>query len=331
MDSLLVSSLSANSNYSTVTQLYFFGFDEIKQYPQLIGILFCIMYILSVSGNIFVCYVIKKEESLHSPMYIIISNLALSDIVYSTVIIPKIIEMYLLNNFIIGLKACMAQMSCLHFIGTVDSLLLLLMALDRYVSICNPLRYSSIITQNVASLMCSACWILPIAVPVVLLFYSVTLPYCGPNKIQHLYCEFGLLIRLACTNTSFNMYVGVTFGCTVLLSCFVLISLSYLQIIVTIFKITESGGRMKAFYTCSTQLIVISIFMIPRVFAYITLLIGFYLPLEVRILLGAVYSILPPLVHPIIYSLRTKEIKDFIVKRLKSKRQISLAVCICLK
>ncbi|XP_028656862.2 olfactory receptor 6N1-like [Erpetoichthys calabaricus] len=311
--------LLGNSSQDPIAEIFLLGFAGIKQYPQMLGVLFFIVYILSIFGNIFVFCVIKKEEQLHTPMYIIISNLALSDIVYTTIVMPKIIEMYLFNNYAMQFNACVVQMCFLHFLAIVESFLLVAMALDRYVSICNPLRYPSLITHNLTYVMCLVCWVCPLFVPGVLFAYYVGLPYCGPNKIPHLYCEYALVVRLACTDTTSNVNVGITLGCVVLLVCFSIICLSYLQIIITIFKVTQPGGRSKAFYTCSTQLVVICIFMIPRIFAYISLNFS-YMPSDLRIALGFFYTVFPPFIHPVIYSLRTKEIRAFILKSFRTKR-----------
>ncbi|XP_041116019.1 olfactory receptor 10G4-like [Polyodon spathula] len=252
-------------------------------------------------------------------MYIIICNLALSDLIYSTVISPKLIQSYLLDLNAIQFHVCFIQMYFLHFAGSVDSFMMLVMAIDRYVSICFPLRYPALITNKNAQILCTVAWILAAISPLSPVIFAAVLPYCGPNKINHLYCENGSVTRLACTDTTFNIMFSVIVGCIVLIIPFFIILLSYLKIIITVLKIATSEGRKKVFYTCSTQLIVISIFFIPRLFVYIALVAGFYMPDVARVSLGVIYCLLPPLANPVIYTFRTKEIKQFIFKLFKLK------------
>ncbi|XP_028656741.1 olfactory receptor 6N1-like [Erpetoichthys calabaricus] len=306
-------------NYTTISDFLFAGFPGLILVPELLGVTFILTYFLTLLANIFIFYVIRKHETLHTPMFIIICNLAVSDVIYSTVISPKIIQTYLFGNRTIKIHLCLVQMYFLHFAGSVDSFILLVMAVDRYVSVCHPLRYSTLITNTVAQRMCSAAWVLGAANPLLIVSYASLLPYCGPNKISHLYCEYGLVVRLACTDTTFHLQMGISVGCLVLLCPFLLILLSYLKIIISVLKITTVSGRMKATYTCSTQLIVITIYFLPRVFVYIAFTAGFSLQGDLRIALGIIYCLLPPILNPVIYSFRLKEIKQVMFKILKHK------------
>ncbi|XP_058886425.1 olfactory receptor 10G4-like [Acipenser ruthenus] len=309
----------SDSNHTNVAEFVFVGFTGVRQAPQLIGVTFLIIYLLTLLGNLFILYVIKKEEKLQTPMYIIICNLALSDIIYSTVISPKLIQSYLLDLNAIQFHVCFIQMYFLHFAGSVDSFMMLVMALDRYVSICFPLRYPALITNKNAQILCIVAWMLGAISPLPPVSFAAILPYCGPNKVNHLYCEHHSVARLACTDTTFNMFLAVIVACLVLIVPFFIILLSYLKIIITVLKISTSEGRKKAFYTCSTQLIVISIYFIPRLFVYIASTVGVYMPDVARVSLGVMYCLLPPLANPVIYSFRTKEIKQFIFMLFKMK------------
>ncbi|XP_033864178.2 olfactory receptor 10G4-like [Acipenser ruthenus] len=309
----------SDSNHTNVAEFVFVGFTGVRQAPQLIGVTFLIIYLLTLLGNLFILYVIKKEEKLQTPMYIIICNLALSDIIYSTVISPKLIQSYLLDLNAIQFHVCFIQMYFFHFAGSVDSFMMLVMALDRYVSICFPLRYPALITNKNAQILCIVAWMLGAISPLPPVSFAAILPYCGPNKINHLYCEHRLVARLACTDTTFNMFLAFIIACLVLIVPFSIILLSYLKIIITVLKIATPEGRKKAFYTCSTQLIVISIFFIPRLFVYIASIVGVYMPDVARASLGVMYCLLPPLANPVIYSFRTKEIKQLIFKLFKLK------------
>ncbi|KAK6485884.1 olfactory receptor 10G4-like [Huso huso] len=309
----------SDSNHTNVAEFVFVGFIGIRQAPQLIGVTFLIIYLLTLLGNLFILYVIKKEEKLQTPMYIIICNLALSDIIYSTVISPKLIQSYLLDLNAIQFHVCFIQMYFLHFAGSVDSFMMLVMAIDRYISICFPLRYPALITNKNAQILCIVAWMLGAISPLPPVSFAAILPYCGPNKVNHLYCEHRSVARLACTDTTLSMFLGVITACLVLIIPFLIILLSYLKIIITVLKIATSEGRKKAFYTCSTQLIVISIYFIPRLFVYIAAIVGVYMPDVARVSLGVMYCLLPPLANPVIYSFRTKEIKQFIFKLFKLK------------
>ncbi|MBN3281223.1 O10G9 protein, partial [Polyodon spathula] len=309
----------SDSNHTGVAEFIFVGFTGVRQAPQLIGVTFLIIYLLTLLGNLFILYVIKKEEKLQTPMYIIICNLALSNIIYSTVISPKLIQSYLLDLNAIQFHVCFIQMYFLHFAGSVDSFMMLVMAIDRYVSICFPLRYPALITNKNAQILCTVAWILGAISPLSPVSSAALLHYCGPNKINHLYCENGIVARLACTDTTFSIFLAVIIACLVLIVPFFIILLSYLKIVITVLKIASSEGRKKAFYTCSTQLIVISIFFIPRLFVYIASVAGVYMPDVARASLGVMYCLLPPLANPVIYTFRTKEIKQFIFKLFKLK------------
>ncbi|XP_051782122.1 olfactory receptor 10G8-like [Erpetoichthys calabaricus] len=308
-----------NLNITSIKEFVFAGFPGVSKFPELIGLTFTITYILTLLGNIFIFYVVKKQESLRTPMFIIICNLAFSDVIYSTVITPKIIQIYLFGNNTIKSQTCFLQMYFLYFAGSVDSYILLVMAMDRYVSICHPLRYPTLITNKNTHLTCLVAWIIGALSPVGLVTYASGFPYCGPNVISHLYCDYGLIVKLACTETSSIKQTGTSIVSIVLIGVFVLILLSYLRIIISVLKIATTSGRKKAAYTCSTQLIVIAIYFLPRLFVYIAFTAGLSVQgeAELRVCLGIFYCLVPPLVNPIIYSFRLNEIKQFVYKLLK--------------
>uniref|UniRef100_A0A8C4RSP4 G-protein coupled receptors family 1 profile domain-containing protein n=1 Tax=Erpetoichthys calabaricus TaxID=27687 RepID=A0A8C4RSP4_ERPCA len=312
---------STNLSYTPITEFVLVGFTGVSQVPELIGVTFIITFTLTLLGNVFVVLIIKHNESLHTPMYIIICNLALSDLMYSTVISPKVIQVYLTGSNTIRVPICLIQMYFLHFAGSVHSYMLLVMAIDRYVSICHPLRYPSLLSNTKAQLLCLGAWMLGAVTvsPLVSIYAASIQLYCGPNKIPHLYCEYGLVISLSCNDTYFFIQLGSSIGSSILVGPFLLIALSYLKITISVLTIESSGGRMKAVYTCSTQLLVISIYFLPRLFVYIAFASGMYMPGDIRISLGLLYCLLPPLVNPVIYSYRMREIKQIIVKVLKIK------------
>ncbi|XP_028656726.2 olfactory receptor 6N1-like [Erpetoichthys calabaricus] len=317
---------STNLSYTPITEFVLVGFTGVSQVPELIGVTFIITFTLTLLGNVFVVLIIKHNESLHTPMYIIICNLALSDLMYSTVISPKVIQVYLTGSNTIRVPICLIQMYFLHFAGSVHSYMLLVMAIDRYVSICHPLRYPSLLSNTKAQLLCLGAWMLGAVSPLVHICAATLQPYCGPNKIPHLYCEYGIVISLSCNDVFFFFQLGSTIACLILICPFVLVVLSYLRITISVLKIDSSGRRMKAVYTCSTQLLVISIYFLPRLFVYIAFVSGMYMPGDVRVSLGLLYCLLPPLVNPMIYSFRLNEIRQIIAKALKIKKNIPVKI-----
>uniref|UniRef100_A0A8C4RWA6 Olfactory receptor n=1 Tax=Erpetoichthys calabaricus TaxID=27687 RepID=A0A8C4RWA6_ERPCA len=310
-----------NSNYTPVSQFLFVGFTGQQQMPQLIGTFFLFIYILTLVGNLFILHTVRKVKKLHTPMFIMIMNLAASDIIYSTTVSPQMIYFYLTGFKEIQFHMCFVQMFFLHFAGCVDSYLMAAMAIDRFVSICYPLRYPTILSNSVAYKMCAVAWIAGIVVPLLLVLYSFPLPYCGPNKIVHFYCQHGQVARLACTDTSLTLTRALILGFIVLLGSFFIILLSYLKIIIAVIKIVTKDSKTKAFYTCSTQLIVVTIFYVPRIFVYLATLFRLYIPTDLNTALGIIYCLFPPLVNPVIYSFRTHEIRQFILKKIVLKVQ----------
>ncbi|XP_051782519.1 olfactory receptor 2D2-like [Erpetoichthys calabaricus] len=308
--------LQENLNYTSITQFTFEGFTDKGHTSPLIGLVFLISYIMTLMGNLFIFYIVTKLQKLHTPMYIMIVNLAVSDIMYSTTISPQLMHFYFLGIREIAFNMCFVQMFFLHYAACVDSFLMAAMSIDRFVSICFPLRYPSIITNSIAYIMCVIAWIFGLLVPFVSVLYSFSLPYCGPNKVMHLYCQHSQVARLACMDTSFISARALVLGCTLLLGSFFIIFLSYLKIIIAVLKIKTKEGKTKAFYTCSTQLIVVTIFYVPRIFVYLATLFHLYIPTDLNTALGIVYCLFPPLVNPVIYSFRTHEIRQFVWKKI---------------
>uniref|UniRef100_A0A8C4SNZ7 Olfactory receptor n=1 Tax=Erpetoichthys calabaricus TaxID=27687 RepID=A0A8C4SNZ7_ERPCA len=281
-----------------------------------LSVCFLIIYLFICLANITIIIIFALDENLHKPMYIMISNLAAIDIVYSTVTIPKMLAMFLFDYSLISFPACFLQMIFYLGLGTAEVFLLVLMAYDRYLAICNPLHYPSIMTNSKSVQQITFCWVGGLLIPVLPLILALRLPFCGPNKVVHCFCDHSSVLRLACADILINSYVALTIALSVLLIPLAYIVFSYTRIISSVVKIASSEGRLKAFSTCGTHLLVICIFILTAAGVYISYRIPGTSE-DIRIMAAVLQNVIPPLMNPVIYCLRTKEIRDSFVKTVK--------------
>ncbi|XP_008050797.1 olfactory receptor 10G9-like [Carlito syrichta] len=273
------------------------------------------IYVLTVVGNLLILLVIWVDSHLHIPMYYFLTNLSFIDMWFSSVTVPKML-MTLLSpaGRAISFHSCMAQFYSFHFLGSTECFLYTVMSYDRYLAISYPLRYTSMMSGKVCALLAISTWLsgsLHSAVQTILTF---RLPYCGPNEIQHYFCDGPPLLKLACADTSANEVVIFVSVGIVASSCFLLIVLSYVSIVCSILKIRTSEGRHRAFQTCASHCIVVLCFFVPCVFIYLRpgsrdAVDGF---------VAVFYTALTPLLNPVVYTLRNKEVKKALLK-LKDK------------
>ncbi|MFT7803901.1 olfactory receptor 2AT4-like [Arapaima gigas] len=297
--------------YTNVTEFLLMGFPGLKPwYYGPVAALFFIVYLAIVSGNGFILVFVASERSLQKPTYLIFCNLALSDIVFATATLPKAIARYWAEDKIISFNACFLQMFMVHLLGSISSFLLMIMALDRYIAICSPLRYHTLIKNSSMLIMCGLSWLIPSTWMAVILIQAYSLSYCSSNKIFQCYCDHIGIVQLAFTALGGAM--------AVLLCPLAFIIFSYISIIIAVMKIANLEGRYKTFSTCSPQLFIICLYYVPRCFNYLANNLGLTFGADTQIVLILFYSLFPPMVNPLIYCFRTKEIK----KTLSRKFQI---------
>ncbi|KAM9321043.1 olfactory receptor 52D1-like [Gastrophryne carolinensis] len=295
------------------------GIPGLEESHRLLSILFCIMYVVALAGNITLIWVVSANESLHQPMFLFLMVLAIADLLISSITVPKILSIFWLRAHEISFDACLTQMFFIHFTSVVESTILLAMAYDRYVAIYHPLVYVTKLSISFIKMVMGISVLKGIMVitPVVLLAWR--LPYWGSNIIKHTYCEHMAMARLATANIRVNVIFGITAAAFSLGVDFILIGFSYAAIIWAILKLSKSEARHKAFNTCGSHLSVISLFFIPAFFSFITHRIPHnHIPPHVHILVANLYVIVPPMMNPIIYGVRTKEIQQRFIKMLKS-------------
>ncbi|OCT56346.1 hypothetical protein XELAEV_18000230mg [Xenopus laevis] len=308
------------ANQSEVLEFVLIGFPSLpKNFHIVVSLVMFLIYITSLVANGTVIGLIVVKEHLHQPMYIVIGNLALSDLLFDTITTPKIIAKYWFGDGNISFSGCLFQLFCVHSLGSVDSFILMLMAADRYVAILQPLRYFAIITKKLTAIFCSCFWVLSVVIVSVMTYMILKLPFCGPNNITGCFCSSSVIFPLACTDVTYVRQVSLIFALSVLLIPLAFIILSYALIVLTIHSMLHSDNWQKLFYTCTTHLLVICLYYIPRVFVYLANYVRLLFNADINVLILYMYTFLPHLANPIIYCLRNKEIKVILENMMKRK------------
>ncbi|XP_054849940.1 olfactory receptor 14C36-like [Eublepharis macularius] len=302
------------SNQSTVTQFFLLAFSDVQELQILHFVVFLSIYVATLLGNFLLVLAVAQNPNLHSPMYFFLVNLSLSDICYISVTIPKSMAISLTSDTLISFSGCVIQVFLSVICGTAELTFLAVMAFDRYVAICHPLQYTIIMNWSACFQMAAASWIASIINAVVQTANTFRLCFCGSN-ITQFFCDIPQLLALSCTDTTANMWCILVFALTLGSFCFSLILLSYVFIFSTVLKIRSAQARYKTFSTCTPHLTVFSLF-------FSTVLFSYFRPKSlssplVNQLAAVLYTILPPLMNPIIYSLRNKDIQGALQKMSK--------------
>lgn len=294
-----------------VTEFIFLGLSNSQELQTFLFVFFLVFYVGIVFGNLLIVLTVASDSHLHSPMYFLLANLSLIDLCLSSVSAPKMIADFFSKCKVISFKGCLAQIFLLHFFGGSELVTLIAMAFDRYVAICKPLRYTTIMSSNVCVGIVAAAWGTGFLHSVSQLAFAVNLTFCGPNEVDSFYCDLPRVIRLACTDT-YRLDIMVIANSGVLTVCsFVLLIISYTVILVTIQHL-PSQKSSKALSTLTAHITVVLLFFGPCIFTYAW-------PFPIKSLdkfLAVFYSVVTPLLNPIIYTLRNKDMKTA-MKRLR--------------
>ncbi|XP_072515279.1 olfactory receptor 2AT4-like [Salminus brasiliensis] len=301
---------------SVVTEFFIVGFLGLRtEYYNLVAAVFLGIYVTVVVGNSVFVLMFVIEPSLQKPMYIIMINLALADIGFCTVVLPKIIVRYLFNKGSVSFHVCMLQRLLIHYFTNVNFLVMTTMALDRYLAICFPLRYPVLMTNRTMILLTGFSWTISMIIPAIITIQTSQMPFCGPNRIIHCYCETMSLYNLVCADVSFQSYIFTCLVMCVIALTLIVIIFFYINIVVCVVRTANNQSRVKAFSTCATQLCIICIHYVPRFFVFTMP----YLPnvkfdINERIAFTLFYWLFPPLVNPFMYFFRSKEIQKLFLK-----------------
>ncbi|XP_065801460.1 olfactory receptor 52A5-like [Muntiacus reevesi] len=302
--------------------LTFIGIPGLETVQCWIGIPFCAMYIIALMGNFLLLIVIKSEPSLHEPMYIFLAMLGATDIALSTSIVPKMLGTFWFHLSEIYFDACLFQMWLIHTFQGIESGVLLAMALDRYVAICYPLRHATIFTQQLVTNIGLGVTLRPaILVIPCLLLIKCRLKLYRTKLISHTYCEHMALVKLATEDVYINKFYGLLGAFIVGGLDFILITLSYTQIFITVFHLPQKEARLKAFNTCIPHICVFLQFYLLAFFSFFTHRSGSYIPSYIHITLSNLYLLVPPFLNPFVYGVKTKHIQDKVAKVFCSKDQ----------
>ncbi|XP_027697041.1 olfactory receptor-like protein OLF3 [Vombatus ursinus] len=294
-------------NQTWVSSFILLGLSSDWRTQVSLFVLFLAMYLVTVLGNILIIVLICLDSHLHTPMYFFLTNLSLVDVSYATTIVPQLLVNFLEEKKLIPYLSCAAQLFFSLGLGGIEFVLLATMAYDRFVAVCNPLRYSAIMHGGLCVRLVAASWIGGFLNSLMQTAITFQLPMCTNQVIDHISCELLAVVRLACVDTSSNEVTIMASSIILLMTPFLLVLLSYIRIISTILKIQSTQGRKKAFQTCASHLTVVALCYGMAIFTYIQPHSTPNILQEKMISLF--YALLTPMLNPVIYSVRNKEVK----------------------
>ena len=305
-------------NRTSITEFLLLGMTDIQELQSFLFVIILIIYFVTVTGNGAILIAVISDPRLHSPMYFFLGNLSCLDICYSTVTLPKMMENFLSTHKTVSFLGCISQLHFFHFLGSTEVMLLAVMAFDRFVAICKPLRYTVIMNHQVCTQMAVTVWIIGFFHALLHSVMTSRLNFYGSNHIHHFFCDVKPLLKLACGNTDLNEWLLHTVTETIAMGSFFLTLLSYFYIIMYLFFKTHSCSMLrKALSTCASHFMLVVLLFGPVFFIYIRPASGSSMDQDRTV--AIMYSVVTPVLNPLIYTLRNKEVKGAL-KRVIRRR-----------
>ncbi|XP_006884054.1 PREDICTED: olfactory receptor 10C1-like [Elephantulus edwardii] len=312
-----VSESIIGGNQTLCTKFTLVAFSSLAELQVLLFAMFLIIYVFTVGGNAIIICLIWVTPSLHTPMYFFLVNLSFLEMCYISNVVPQMMAHLLVENKTISLAGCAAQMYLFTILGLTECCLLAAMAYDRFVAICYPLHYNLLMGPRVCIKLAVSCWAIGLVVESAQTTWIFTLPFCGTGQIQHFFCDVIPVVKLACVDTSYNEIVLFVVSVLFIMNPCLLILFSYIRIFIAILRIPSAAGRGKAFSTCSSHILVVSLFYGTALFTYLQPK-STHTPATDKAA-ALMYTVFTPALNPVIYTLRNKEVKEAFLRLIQKK------------
>ncbi|ELW67321.1 olfactory receptor 6B1 [Tupaia chinensis] len=302
----------SNSNDTLVTEFILLGFPELSHLQGLLFGSFLVIYVVTILENLVIVVTIRASRQLHTPMYFFLANLSVLETLYTSVTVPKLLAGLLAQEKAISFSGCLIQLFLFLSLGSSECFLLATMACDRYLAICRPLHYPAIMDSRLCLLLALSAWLGGFLASFVSISLISTLRFCGPNVLNHFFCDISPLLQLSCSDTTSIEMLDFVAALAVLATSLLVTVISYSHILATVLRIPGGTGRQKAFSTCASHLVVVAIFYTTTIFMYARphAVSSF----DLNKLVSMIYSVVTPLLNPIIYCLRNRDIREALTK-----------------
>ncbi|KAG8596513.1 hypothetical protein GDO81_001948 [Engystomops pustulosus] len=298
------------NNETRIRAFLLLGLSNIRIVQQLLFGIFSLIYVFTVMGNILIIIIVTTESKLCSPMYFFLRHLSLTEIFYISVTVPRMLKDFVHHDKCISFVECATQLYFFCFLGTTECFTLAVMAYDRYVAICSPLLYTSIMTRTLCIRIVTGTFLIAMFISIGQITFVFSLPFCGPNEIDHFFCDLLPVVKLICADTYTNEITILLYGSLVIFAPFVLILISYIKILAAVLGIRSSTEQHKAYSTCGSHLTSVSLFYGTAIVTYLRTKSSY--THKGSKILSLLYSVLIPMLNPLIYSLRNSLVKTAI-------------------
>ncbi|XP_004461958.1 olfactory receptor 14A16-like [Dasypus novemcinctus] len=304
------------NNFTLENTFFLMGFSEVREIQILHAVLFLVIYLQALLGNLLIIILISKDHRLHTPMYYFLKNMSFLDLCFISITVPKSITNSLTNHNTISYLGCVSQVFFFFFLASTEVALLTVMSYDRYVAICHPLQYEIIMNHGACVQMAASSWVSGGLNAILHTASTFSKPFCGSLYVRQFFCDVPQILYLACSNNIAELVViGLNFVLDIV--CFVFIDISYINIFSTVLRMPSRESRSKAFSTCLPHLLVVTLFISSAFFAYLRPLPKS--PSGWDLLVSVFYTVVPPTMNPLIYSLRNKDMKTALRKLLMNR------------